>query len=327
MRVLVTGASGFVGGRVCALVGPDDEVVATGRRPAEALRPGGLPPGTTYLQADLADLRGELPGLPWRPDAVVHAAARATPYALRRDYERDNVEATGRIVALCEALGRPRLVHVSSSSVLYRDGDQLGMAEDAPVGPRFANAYARTKAAAEGVVRGYAGSWVVARPRAVFGPGDTVLVPRIVAAARVGRLPLLGGRDTPAVGDLVYVDNLATMLLTLARRPDLTGTYHLCDGAPVELQAVLLEVLERLGVPLPTRTLPIPVALAAGRLLETLWRVGRLRGEPPVTRYGIGVLAWSKTYDPTRMLTDLGRPAVSTAEGIARYVAWQREQR
>jgi len=319
MRLLVTGASGFVGGRLAELAtAQGHEVVGVGRRRLE---------GRGYLSVDLGRTTADdLPELPWRPDAVVHCAARATPYAPRRDYERDNVDATRTVLAWCERLGRPRLVHVSSSSVLYRDGDQLDLTEDSPVGPPFANDYARTKAASETVVRTYAGSWVIARPRAVFGPGDTVLFPRIIAAAKAGRIPRLTGRAAPAVGDLIYVDNLADYLLQLAARPELGGVYHLTNAEPVEIQAMLLEVIERLGLRPPTREVALTTAMRVATVLERAWRILRLPGEPPITPYGVGVLSWSKTFVPDRMLRDLGPPRVSVAEGVDAFVAWQRER-
>jgi nucleoside-diphosphate-sugar epimerase len=92
------------------------------------------------------------------------------------------------------------------------------------------------------------------------------------------------------------------------------------------MQALLADVLQRLGHPAPTRRVPIARALRAASVLERAWRVLRLPGEPPVTRYGVGVLSWSKTFDPTRMLDVLGPPAISVAEGVDRFVAWQREQ-
>lgn len=317
MRVLVTGATGFVGGRLVERAREaGHDVVALGRRVHD---------DPQYVRADLGRSDpGSPPDLPWRPDAVVHCAARATPYARPRDFERDNVTGTRTVVAWCEAWERPRLVHVSSSSVLYRDGDQLDLTEDDPVGPPFANDYARTKAASEDVVRGYGGSWVVARPRAVFGPGDTVLFPRIVAAAKAGRLPRLTGRATPAVGDLVYVDNLVDHLLQLAARPELGGVYHLTNAEPVEIQRVLDDVVARLGFDAPRREVDVRTAMRAARVLETTWRVFRLPGEPPITPYGVGVLSWSKTFVPDKMLRDLGPPAVSVDEGVERFVAWQR---
>ncbi|MBM9460905.1 NAD(P)-dependent oxidoreductase [Nocardioides sp. zg-536] len=324
MRILVTGASGFVGGALAALAAAEGhEVFGIGRRPRERTRFG---PGE-YAAVDLGRARlSDLPELPWRPHAVVHCAARATPYATPKAFERDNVTATATVLAWCEQLGLPRLVHVSSSSVLYREGDQLDLTEDSPVGPTFVSDYARTKAASERLVADYRGSLVIARPRAVFGPEDTVLFPRILAAARAGRIPRLTGRATPAVGDLVYIDTLAHYLLALACRPELSGIYHLTNAEPVEIERLLLEVLERLGYDAPTREVSVRTALRAATVLERTWRLLHLPGEPPITPYGVGVLTSSKTFVPDRMLRDLGPPPVSIAEGVERFVAWQRVQ-
>lgn len=323
MRILVTGASGFVGGRLVELATREGhEVFGLGRRRLD--RPD-------YASVDLGKARAEdLPDLPWQPDAVVHCAARATPYASRKAYERDNVVATQTVVDWCERLGQagrpPRLVHVSSSSVLYRDGDQLGLTEDSPVGPAFANDYARTKAESERIARSYRGPWVIARPRAVFGPGDTVLFPRIIAAAKAGRIPRLTGRAEPAIGDLIYVDNLADYLLQLAARPGLTGVYHLTNAEPVEIQSLLLDVIERLGFQPPTREVSLTTAMRAATVLERTWRILHLPGEPPITPYGVGVLSWSKTFVPDRMLADLGSPRIPVRQGVDEFVAWQRAQ-
>ena len=318
VRLLVTGASGFVGGRLVDLAREaGHEVVGLGRRRLD--RPG-------YLRADLGRTPvAALPDLPWPPDVVIHCAARATPYARPADYERDNVVATRTVLDWCARLGTPRLVHVSSSSVLYRDGDQLDLTEETPLPATFANDYARTKAESERIVRTYAGSWVIARPRAVFGPGDTVLFPRIVAAAKAGRIPRLTGRATPAVGDLIYVDNLAHYLLLLAERPDLGGVYHLTNAEPIEIQALLLDVIDRLGLRPPTREVSLTTAMRAATVLERTWRLLRLPGEPPITPYGVGVLSWSKTFVPDRMLRDLGAPPIPVAQGVDEFVAWQRE--
>ena len=322
MRILVTGASGFVGGRVVELARDRHEVFGVGRRKLDRADYASVDLGRTPVDG--------LPELPWHPEAIIHCAARATPYASRRDYERDNVAGTRTVVEWARSLGRagtlPRLVHVSSSSVLYHDGDQLGLTEESPVGPTFANDYARTKAASEQVAHQYGGSVVVARPRAVFGPGDTVLFPRIIAAAKADRLPLLTGRETPAVGDLIYVDNLAEYLLELAVRPELTGTYHLTNAEPVDMQALLVDVLDRLGFPPPRREVGIGTALRAATVLERTWRLLHLPGEPPITRYGVGVLSWSKTFDPDKMLRDLGAPGISIEKGIAEFVDWQKER-
>jgi nucleoside-diphosphate-sugar epimerase len=317
-RILVTGASGFVGGRFVERFRdrPDLELHGVGRRPLD--RPG-------YTSLDLSRPIHE-DDLPFRPDVVLHAAARATPWGSEAEYRRDNVEATANVVDLCLRLGRPRLVYVSSSSVFYRPGPQLGLTEESPIGPRFVNLYAATKAEGEGRVRAYPGPWLILRPRAVFGPGDTVLFPRILAAARRGKLPLFTGKGPAAIGDLIYVDTLADYLLQGCLRSELHGDYNLTNAQPVPIQSFLFEIFARLGLPAPRRKLSLRTAMLAAGLTEAVWRLLRLRGEPPITRFGVGVFAWSKTFHVRKALADLGPPSVSIAEGVEDFVRWQRER-
>ena len=315
MRMLVTGASGFVGGRFMARFRdrPGVSLHGVGRR---------LLGGDNYTAIDLA----EPFDVPFSADVVIHAAARATPWAKRRDYERDNVLATSRVIDFCTRRGLPRLIYVSSSSVYYRPGHQLGLTEQSPIGPLFVNDYAATKHAGEELVRAYPGRWVIVRPRAVFGPGDTVLFPRILAAARAGKLPLITTAGPPAIGDLIYIDTLVDYLFTVATRPDVAPSYNLTNNEPVVIQDFLLDVFARLGLPAPTRRVSLRTAMAAAAVTEAVYRVLRLPGEPPITRFGVGVFAWSKTFDVTRALTDLGPPSVTLADGVEAFVRWQREQ-
>lgn len=319
-RILVTGASGFVGGRVIARYRDRADLAfhGLGRRVLAA---------ADYTSHDLALPLGQLADPAFRPDVVIHAAARATPWGSARDYQRDNVDATAHVLDYCRAQGHPRLVYVSSSSVFYQDGAQRGLTEASPIGPRFVNRYAATKAEGERLVERYEGSWAIARPRAVFGPGDTVLFPRILAAARAGRLPLFDtGASGPAIGDLIYIDTLADYLLALALRPGLTGAYNLTNAAPVPIQAFLLDVFARLGLPAPRRRVKVSWAMAAAGVTEAVWTLLRRPGEPPVTRFGVGVFAWSKTFDVRRMLDALGPPSVSIDDGVAAFVRWQQDE-
>lgn len=319
-RILVTGASGFVGGRLLDRFRDrgDVELHGLGRRSR---------PGPGYTSHDLGEPLRALSDPSFVPDVVIHAAARATPWGSAAEFHRDNVAATQHMLDYCLAHGRPRVIYVSSSSVFYQDGPQLGLTEQSPIGPRFVNRYAQTKAAGERLVQAYPGSWAIARPRAVFGPGDTVLFPRILAAAKAGRLPRFDtGAVGPAMGDLIYVDTLVDYLLALALRSELAGAYNLTNAQPVPIQAFLLDVFTRLGLPAPTRTVSVRTALVAAAITEALWTLLRRTGEPPITRFGVGVFAWSKTFDVTRMLADLGPPSVSIAEGVEAFVRWQRHQ-
>ena len=315
MKLLVTGASGFVGSKLVDRAGSEGgwETFGIGRRKLA---------DRNYASIDLSQPFD----VPLDPEVVVHAAARSSPWGSRAEFLRHNVEATRRVIDFCERRGRPKLVYISSSSVFYRNEHQFDLTEASPIGPAFVNTYAETKFLGEQLVRGYAGPWAILRPRAVFGPGDTVLFPRILAAARAGRLPQFTTDGPPARGDLIYIDSLSDYILRAARDPAITGDFNLTNAEPVAIMELLLEIFRELGIPPPTRRLPVRRGLALAGALERVYRVLPFLGEPPITRFGVGVFAYSKTFDVKKALAALGPPTVPLREGIARFIAWQRGQ-
>jgi nucleoside-diphosphate-sugar epimerase len=315
MKLLLTGASGFIGGHFMQRFRgmPTLELLGVGRRPL---------PDPCYRSVDLSQPFD----LDFAPDVVIHAAALSSPFASRRAYLRHNVDATRHVIDWCRAHGLPKLVYISSSSVHYQPRDQLGIREDDPIGPRFANTYAETKAGGERLVEDYAGAWTILRPRAVFGPGDTVLFPRLLAAAKRGKLPRIVRAGPPAMGDLISVDALADYMLRAAQRPEAVGAFNLSHGEPVEMQDFIAETFRRLDLPPPTRTVPYRVAHAAAHAAELAWTLLPLRGEPPVTRFGIDVLTFSKTFDIAKARAVLGAPSQTLAQGLDSFIAWQKMQ-
>ena len=314
MKLLITGASGFVGGRFLQRFRdtPGLELLGIGRRPLV---------DPAYRSIDLSRPFA----LDFRPDVVIHAAALSSPFAPRREYLRHNVEATRHVIDWCRANGLPKLVYISSSSVHYQPHDQLGIREDDAIGPRFANTYAETKAAGEVLVRDYPGAWTILRPRAVFGPGDTVLFPRLLAAAARGKLPRIVREGAPAMGDLIGVDALADYMLRAAQRPEAVGAFNLSHGEPVPMQDFIAEVFRRLDLPPPRREVPYRLAHLAAHAAELAWTALPLPGEPPVTRFGIDVLCFSKTFDIAKARAVLGPPSRTLAESLDDFIAWQRE--
>jgi nucleoside-diphosphate-sugar epimerase len=316
VNILVTGASGFVGGAYFNRFRDRPGLVLHGVGRRSLAMPG-------YTAVDLSRPFD----IDFDPDVVLHAAALASPWGTRAEYQRQNVDATRHVIDYCRRHGMPRLVYVSSSSVFYRDGDQFGITEASPIGPQFVNDYAATKHAGERLAEGYPGEWCIVRPRAVFGPGDTVLFPRILEAARRGRLPFIDNGGAPAVGDLIYIDTLCDYLHAAATSPQAPRrAFNLTNNQPVAILPFLFDVFDRLGIPRPTRTVSLRTAMLAARAGEAIYRVLRLSGEPPVTRFGVGVFAWSKTFDVSRAMAAFGPPSTSLEHGVERFVEWQRAQ-
>jgi nucleoside-diphosphate-sugar epimerase len=314
-KILITGASGFVGSSFCLKHATRDDVEIRGLGRREMDLPG-------YIRADLTQpLR-----LDWTPDVVIHAAARSSPWGSLAEFRRQNVLATKRVLDFCEAKQVRKLIYISSSSVLYREGDQLGMTERTPIGPDFVNHYARTKFEGEEIVRGFSGAWCVLRPRAVFGPRDSVLFPRLLRAARQGRMVSITRPGPPAVGDLIFIDTLCDYMLRSAIDPAVTGEFNLTNNEPVEIQAFIADIFSQLGLPSVKRTIPKVKAMRMAWLLEKVFGFLMPSTEPPITRFGVEVLSSSKTFDVSKSLRMLGPPSVGLQEGVRRFVEWQKQQ-
>lgn len=293
MRVLVTGATGFLGGHLVRRLHADGHsVLALGRDPE---RLAGLRAhADQIIQHDLTG-----PDLPRdiEADAVVHAAALSSPWGRWTDFERANVHGTHRVIGLARASGARRLVLVSSPSVYFRFADQENLREDSPL-PKPVNAYAATKRQAERLVEEATDlDPIILRPRGLYGRGDTALLPRLLQAAAKGPLPLM--RDGAAATDLTHVDDVASAILAALQAPaDLPQRiFNISGGVALPVRDVAEAAASRCGITPRWRRLPVGPVLAAARLAETACSLLPGRPEPRVTAYGVGLFAYRQTLD------------------------------
>lgn len=311
LNILVTGSSGFIGGQlVTRLQYQGHNVLGMGRRNLDR---------DDYFTHDLAEPIPDSIGRQF--DVVIHAAARSSPWGTHSQFNRDNVVATQNVIDFCDRLGRPKLIFLSSSSVYYRNEHQFHLDEESPLPKKFVNRYAATKRQAERLVEQYPGAWSILRPRAVFGPGDTVLLPRIIDAARRRRLPLLVNADGPVIGDLIYIENLLDCIEHVATRGT-TGVINLTNNEPVPIQTFLFDVFDQLKIPRPTRQLSAAVAMRIAWGLETFHRVLIPYREPAITRFGVHVFRFSKTFNVSKMRSLLGPPRVNLDDAKSLTVEW-----
>ncbi|GAB4432502.1 MAG: NAD-dependent epimerase/dehydratase family protein [Chloroflexi bacterium OHK40] len=318
MRILVTGGTGFVGRHVATrLLRDGHRVRLMGRDFGEvgALLATGAEPWRADLR-DAAAVAGACHGV----DAVIHCGALSAPWGPRAAFEAVNIGGTAAVLAGCRTHAVARMVLISSPAVTFTGRDHVDTTEAAPYPRRFSSSYARTKAIAEQLVRAADDvSSVILRPKAVFGPGDRALLPRVIAAARTGRLPQVGaGRN---LVDLTYVENVAHAVALALTRPGVEGrTFHITNGEHVPLWGLIRDVLSRLGI--PARLRPVPLAalsLLAGLMEARAAITGR---EPLLTRYTVAILGRTQTYDISAARRDLGyTPLVSVAEGVDRTLA------
>lgn len=318
-RILVTGASGLLGGAVAAEILRRGHEVRTLQR-----RPSGVE-GAQDATGSLTDrpaVARALDGV----EAVVHLAARVSLAGDPGEFASVNVGGTSLLLDEARRAGVTRLVQVSSPSVAHSGVSIVG--DDAlPADPaRARGEYARSKAESELLALAAddpAFRVVAVRPHLVWGPGDTQLVGRIVDRARAGRLPLLD--HGVALIDTLYLDNAATGIAQALERADAVHgkAYVLTNGEPRPVAELLAGICRAAGVRPPTRSVPSGLARAAGSLIERAWALRPGADEPPMTRFLAEQLSTSHWFDQRRTRHDLEwTPAVTLDEGFARLAAW-----
>lgn len=310
MLVAVTGASGFVGGRVAdTLAAHGHHVIGFGRRSLGDVSQRGW---REYRSWDLT--RGPLPA-GCGPDAVVHCAGAVADWGPPALFETTNVEGTRRVLTSFPHSGR--FVHVSTASVYDPRQPKRYVTEDAPLPTRYLNDYALSKRRAESLVRAARPDAVVLRPHAVYGPGDPTLLPRLLKARRHGRLLACGsGRNHVS---LTHVDNLVHAI-ELAIASDAQGIFNIADAEAPTLREILATVDRATGgrgvVFIPKR-----LATCAALVLESIARLRKSTQAPMLTRYIVSQLATEYTIDISRARRLLGyRPVRAYHEAIGEAI-------
>jgi nucleoside-diphosphate-sugar epimerase len=322
MRILVTGAGGFLGRAIVRrLLARGDEVFGLGRRPQPELEKLGV----LFTRGDVADaaaVHEACRGM----DAVIHTAAKAGVWGRAEDYFAANVTGTRNVIAACRAQGVRLLVHTSTPSVVYNGRDIEGGNESLPYCAKAPNAYVATKALAEREALAADAPGVLSvcalRPHLIFGVGDPHLLPRVIAAAKAGRLRVVGEGKNRV--DVTHVESaaLAHVLAVdaLAAGRGCGRAYFVSQGEPVLLWPWINALLSQIGVPEVTGHVSAPLAEFAGGAMERTWRLFSLRGEPSLTRFSAAELSRSHWFDISSARGDLGyAPAISTQEGVEAY--------
>lgn len=312
-RILVTGATGFLGGQLIrSLMSSGVSVVGLGRDRGKLAQLG-----CDGIALDLAKPidAATLPQI----DAIVHCAARSSPFGRRKDFVTANVDATRNLVALAQTMDVKRLIHISTPSVYFAFRDQEDVGEDYPLPPPV-NFYAETKAMGERIVlRALADRAIVLRPRGIFGAGDSALLPRLLRAAQARPLPRL--RGGVASIDLTHVDDVVAAIISALTAPDgaCGEVYNISGGDPRAIEQIVSQTCARAGITPRWRNVPLTPALMVAQTLETVARLRPSAPEPVVTRYGLGLFAYRQSLDLSKAKARLNwSPQVPFEDGLAR---------
>jgi nucleoside-diphosphate-sugar epimerase len=318
----VTGGSGFIGGRLIKRLkseGWDVRALARSDRSAEAVKALGAEP----VAGDISGAEAIRDGAEGA-STTFHAAAHLGDWGKRADFVRDNVQGTQNALAGSAAAGVRRFVHVGTEAALLAGEPLVNVDESAALRPDSPSLYPSTKAMAEQVVRqaNRDGEFetVVVRPRFVWGPGDTTIVPSLSEAVKSGQFKWIGGGRHKT--STTHVDNVIEGLMLGAERGVGGAAYFVTDGDPVVFRDFVTRLLATQGLEPGDSELPLPVAKAVTVLGEAAWRALPLRGSPPITRMVLWLSSQECTIDISRARSELGyAPVRSIDDGLAELAA------
>jgi nucleoside-diphosphate-sugar epimerase len=260
----------------------------------------------------------------------------------RESFDAINRTGTELLLASARRCGVKHFVYTSSPSVVFAGNDQEGIDESAPYDFGWLEKnrayYSYTKAWAEQTVLAANSGEMrtcALRPHLIWGPGDTHLIPRLLARARSGRLRRVG--EGANLVDITCVENAAEAHLQAA---DALGNelapasspagkaYFISQGEPVNCWTWIDEILALDNLPPVNTSISAKSAHRLGAACELLYRALGLSSEPPMTRFLAAQLSASHWFDISAARRDLGyKPRVSTVEGMQQLGDWLRHSR
>jgi nucleoside-diphosphate-sugar epimerase len=318
MKVLVTGATGFVGShlaRALAATGHSVRALARPSKRARRLADAGI----EVVEGQLTNA-GSVESAAQGCDRIFHLAAAFRHVAHSDEhYWRVNVGGTLNVLAAARAHGCERLVHCSTGGV-HGHIDRPPADETYRFNP--GDVYQRTKLEAELAVTAAAKEGMpvsIVRPGAIYGEGDLRFL-RLFQAIQRRRFAMVGSGRTRL--HMVYVDDMVRGLMLAGTHPDARGETFLIAGAEAPtLNEVAAGVADAMGARRPSLHVPVWPVYAAAALCEAV--CVRLGIEPPLHRRRIGFFTHHREFDIGKARRVLAyEPRVTLTEGLRRTAAW-----
>lgn len=321
MKILVTGASGFLGFAIAKkLKAEGHEVVNFSRRAPEKLFAIGVNTfeGDLREAADVGDLFET-----HQFDAVFHVAGKVAMWGDWNDFYSINYQGTKTLLEAAKNYGVKKFIYTSTPSVAFGQDDLKGADESIGYPSEYFSMYARSKSMAEQLVlKENSAEFLTCalRPHLIFGPGDENLIPRLLQAHRIGKLKRVGEGDN--LVDVVYVDNAADAHIEafkhLAYKSGVDGEAFFIGQGPVNLWQFIDRIMEKHELPKVTKSISFKKAYAIGTVIEAGLKIlGKKNVDPPMTRFVAMQLAKSHYFSHQKAHVRLNwSPKISIDEAI-----------
>jgi len=321
MKILITGATGFVGGhflRNLSTVYGQENVHGTGRgrKQSDLLRSEGF----TILSGDLLDVSfvdSQLKSY----DVYIHCAAKSSIWGTYDSFYKANVLATKNLLTCAHPSSQ--FIYISSANMYFNFSDRTSIFETDDL--CLANTYSKTKREAELLVLNSPNlNSTILRARAIVGIGDTVVFPRLIRAYHENKLRIVGsGKNTI---DFTSINNLCQAVLLCIQKKNIAKgkIYNITNGDTIVLWDEINTVLKGLGFTNKLRYIPYNLAYLVARFHEL--KTSDKSEEPAMTCYGVGVLNYSISLNITKAIDELDYvPVENSKKTLSDFVKWYKE--
>ncbi len=326
MKILVTGGGGFLGKHIIKMLLEQNHEVYNFSR---SLYPELEKQGVTCLQGNISNYKEVFKALEGK-EVVFHVASKVGMWGKWQDFYNTNVLGTENIIKACQNLGIKKLIYTSTPSVVFGKEDLRNADESTPYPSKYLGHYAHSKSIAEKKVlkANNPGLLTIAlRPHLIFGENDPNLIPRLVKAAKKGRLKQIG--DGKNLVDVIYVENaahahiLALEKLTVGSQV-CGNAYFLGQESPVNLWDFIGKILNIHGLKPLKKRVSFRKAFLIGTLIEkTLDLFNCYSIDPPMTRFVALQLSKSHYFSHKKAFMELGyQPIISTKSALERLNQW-----
>ena len=315
MRIFITGGTGFVGGALITRLKKSHKIKAMTRSEAGSKKIAAL--GAEPVKCSLQNIKAEhLQG----SQVVIHSAAYVEEWGSRKDFWQANVEGTRNMIAAAREAGIQRFIFIGTEAALFDGHDLKDIDEQHPYPASTPFLYSETKREAEKIVLSANGPGLLTlsiRPRFVWGPGDTSILPTIIEM--VTREKFMWLNNGEALTSTTYIDNLTQCVERALGRGQGGHAYFVADKQVNTMKSFLTRMLETQGITIPEKSVPAWLAKTAAFIVETIWRLFRIKSKPPMTRFGVSMLAANCTVKTDKARRELGyAPEVTVDQGLFR---------
>jgi len=325
MNILLTGATGFLGYRTLEElieISYVSKIIATGRLliPSRKINHKKV----EYILGDLSE-ESFVNRLIQNIDIIINTASLSSPWGSFKQFHLANIKTQKNLIKASKKSKIERIIYISSASIYYNGEDRKMIKEDYPLPKTFVNNYAKTKKEAEVLLEESGIKYIIIRPRAIIGRGDSVIMPRLIKAYTLGKLKIIGNGKN--IVDLTSVQNVThSILLSLnANENACNEAYNITDGRPVYLWNYINKVFKGIGKEKIKSNINFNLAYYIAYIMEIFAKY-LTKKEPSLTRYSVGILSKNFTLDISKAKRLLNyKTQITTEQSLNEFVSWYKQ--